>query len=86
MFIKELQLYLDYLREQITETLQPDNKFIKYCSAFGKNLVGGIAYYQELIRTGDICSSWKCLLEKPLTDLEKELEALLEQNVVSLSA
>lgn len=86
MFIKELQLYLDYLREQINGTLRPDNKFIKYCSTFGKNLMEGIAYYQALIRTGNICSSWKGLLEKPLTDLEKELEALLEQNLVSLSA
>ena len=79
MFIKELQLYMDYIKEQISETLNPDNKFIKYCSTFGKNLAEGIAYYQGLIQTNEISSNCKNEMEHFLGDAQMELEKIFRQ-------
>ena len=79
MFIKELQLYMDYLREQIRENIRPDKKFTKYCETFSNNLLQGISYYQQLISQKTTPDSWKSLLE-PLANFSEELEAILSQN------
>ena len=50
VFIAELQLYIDYLTEQIKEdynTIQFEKRK-KYFSAFHQNLLNGIAYYRTL--------------------------------------
>src|SRR5690606_23302204 len=86
MFVKELQLYIDYIKEQINATLTPDNKFIKYCTTYCKNLIEGISYYQGLVVKNAVSTSWKSLLEQPLADLRIELEALLSQNQLESSA
>ena len=80
MFIKELQLYVDYIKEQIAETVDPDNKFIRYCKTFSKNLLGGIAYYQELLLKIDTCANWGSKFERQLVDFRNELEQLLQEN------
>lgn len=46
MFIKELQLYIAYLSEQI-ECAGQDEKRIQYCQKFAENLLDGIKYYQS---------------------------------------
>jgi hypothetical protein len=49
MFVKELKLYIDYLKTQIAETPFPfTDKQIKYFGEFEKNLRDGIAYYKNL--------------------------------------
>lgn len=49
MFIKELELYLDYFEEQINEDLGKvlDRKKQKYYKEFYNNLLFGINYYRE---------------------------------------
>jgi len=49
MFIAELHLYIDYLKEQL-ENAQPEDilKNKKYYSTFYQNLKDGILYYQQL--------------------------------------
>jgi hypothetical protein len=47
MFIKELQLYINYLKEQVEEA-GVDEKQLKYCSAFAENLLTGINYYKSI--------------------------------------
>ncbi len=47
LFIKELSLYVAYLKEMVTETLTPDAKRIKYINTFYTNLCNGIAYYES---------------------------------------
>jgi hypothetical protein len=47
MFIKELQLYINYLAEQL-EKVGEDEKHNKYCGLFGQNLLAGIDYYKTL--------------------------------------
>lgn len=47
MFIKELQLYIDYLKEQV-DGAGKDEKQIRYCTSFAENLLSGINYYKSL--------------------------------------
>lgn len=44
MFVKELTLYINYLREQVERAGQ-DEKSIQYCTKFCGNLLEGISYY-----------------------------------------
>lgn len=49
IFVKELGLYLDYLKKQIDETTEVLNrKQVKYFTNFTKNMEEGILYYQGL--------------------------------------
>lgn len=52
LFIKELELYVDYLKKQYTG-LQHDLKKEKYLSKFYQQLQNGVIYYKELINTTD---------------------------------
>ncbi|MBS1487248.1 MAG: hypothetical protein JST43_06625 [Bacteroidetes bacterium] len=50
MFVKELSLYVDYLREMIDQTVETfDEKAQKQIQNFSKNISEGIAYYKNLI-------------------------------------
>ena len=49
VFIKELSIYLDYLSDQIDQSVVSfDKKTSKYLTVFSKNLKEGIHYYQDL--------------------------------------
>jgi hypothetical protein len=48
MFIKELQLNVDYLQEQVTSVKTNDFKAIKDLIDFSKQLISGIGYYRPL--------------------------------------
>lgn len=50
MFVKELQLYIDYLKEAIENSLlEQPAKFENYVSKFKENLRQGIGYYMNLL-------------------------------------
>ncbi|WP_258103196.1 hypothetical protein [Marinoscillum sp. MHG1-6] len=50
MFIKELSLYIDYLKELVTEEHQSlDDRQLKYVRKFHENLQNGITYYRGLM-------------------------------------
>jgi hypothetical protein len=50
MFIKELGMYIDYLNNEIEESVQNLNgKKVKYFIKFKANLNSGIEYYESLI-------------------------------------
>ena len=52
MFIKELNLYLDYLKNKIDETKDSMNKKQeKYLLTFSKNMAEGIDYYHNLFNS-----------------------------------
>lgn len=63
MFIAELYLYIDYLKEQLSEDAHTERfeKRKKYFSAYCQNLLNGIAYYKTLPGIGG--SSRKIFLE-----------------------
>jgi len=77
MFIKELQLYVDFIKEKINDAIDPDSKFVKYCSGFCQNLFEGISYYRKMLSTGEFTNLGSNLFEKSLNNAEKELQRLL---------
>lgn len=49
VFIKDLQLYINYFQDQVQEVLESANtRAIKKMEAFASNLQEGLSYYQEL--------------------------------------
>jgi hypothetical protein len=50
MFIKELGMYIDYLNNEIEESVENLNaKKVKYFAGFMANLKSGIEYYENLL-------------------------------------
>lgn len=78
MFIKELNLYLDYIHEQVKEDPNPDKKALKYQTNFCKNLLEGIAYYRGVITENDDFDSSRDLLINSLDYSERDIQDLLE--------
>ncbi|WP_289023848.1 hypothetical protein [uncultured Salegentibacter sp.] len=50
MFVKELDLYIDYLAEQVQRTPNPDKRTLKNWKAFCNNILEGIDYYRKLLK------------------------------------
>lgn len=48
MFIAELQLYINYLKEELENDIEVDSKKEKYYAAFCQNLLNGTSYYRNL--------------------------------------
>lgn len=72
MFIKELNLYIDYLKNKFEETKNAmDKKQEKYFDRFTKNLQDGIAYYQEVF-----ANAFQNASPNPLADLQKSKQQL----------
>jgi len=52
VFVKEVQLYVDYLKNEMANALpEPTQKVEAYFERFRKNLTEGINYYQNLVET-----------------------------------
>lgn len=50
LFVKELNMYVDYLKKEINESIDAINeKKQKYFEEFKDNLISGIEYYKEII-------------------------------------
>ena len=50
LFVKELSMYVDYLKREINESIDAINeKKQKYFEEFKDNLISGIEYYKEII-------------------------------------
>ena len=82
MFINELFIYINYLKEQLSKESAPmDKKKEKYFSGFYNQLLGGINYYREIVLPCDDFS------EKDVKDFnhhldkaELELEAMFKRD------
>jgi len=71
LFVKELKLYVDYLKAKIAETPAPlSDKQLKYFITFQQNLNEGIEYYQKLY------SDFEAKLAVLKEDILGELEAI----------
>ncbi len=72
MFVKELSLYIDYLKNQLAETQASiTSKQERYFKTFAENLSKGIQYYQHLFK--DVKDSFQESKEKILSDLQSNL-------------
>src|SRR5690606_37929826 len=67
MFIKELRLYVNYLKEQVGEA--STRKQVQYCTRFAGNLLDGIEYYNALSETSDMGESFLRNLTECETDV-----------------
>ena len=74
MFIKELQLYLDYIKEEIKSSFNPGGREIKAWNTFCSNMREGIGHYKELLREEYVKN--KEAFQKGLFEAEAEVEAL----------
>jgi len=81
MFIKELKMYIDYLKNRIEESkLTMTDKQEKYLETFADNLKDGIRYYSELF--GDL----KDKFEDTKVAINSELdESLVALNILKLN-
>ena len=79
MFVKELNIYIDYLKAKYDEmSTSIDTKNLKYLIKFSNNLQGGISYYQKLFT--DKKNSFITSKERMLADFEKSLKTLFQLN------
>jgi hypothetical protein len=75
MFIKELMIYIEYLKNRLDETARPwSEKQEEYFTTFSENLDKGIQYYKELFST--VKHSIQDKKNKWMTDLENFEEQL----------
>ncbi len=74
VFVKEAELYLNYLKKEFHKLL-PDSspKQSSYLEKFRKNLDQGLKYYQELVATVQLDS------EEILENMKKQLSQLLNE-------
>lgn len=78
MFIAELRLYINYLKEELEEDMRSGHfsKRIKYYVSFYQNLIDGIHYYRRLKGiTGTSLDEF----HKALKEAEMELDILVDQ-------
>ncbi len=86
MFIKEISLYVNYLKEKITENLDDfDEARQQYFQKFQQNLLDGIHYYRNMFRESDhYFRSLKTELFEALDQFEAELFSLIpEQEILA---
>ena len=70
VFIKELTIYIDYLKNKMGETSLPyTEKQLDYFNTFRENLEKGIQYYRELF--SNISVNLKMKKARLLAELEK---------------
>lgn len=81
MFIKELDLNIDYLREQIQEIRSWNEKLLKDITSFGNELLKGIEYYRQ--RVDVILQKGKDRFLEDLGQYEDNVKALLMSCQVS---
>jgi hypothetical protein len=78
MFIKELGMYIDYLNNEIKESLNSLNiKKVKHFESFKENLLSGVSYYQELVHEmKEESDSIKDYMKKELMSFKNSIEAI----------
>ena len=81
MFIAELYLYIDYLKEQIQDDIDADQfeKKYKYYNTFFQNLRSGINYYREM---PGLSEATKSRMLKDLESVSLELDSLNYQHEI----
>lgn len=81
MFIKELNIYIDYLKDKLEEAKDNmDAKQGKYLKRFSDNLNAGIAYYQNLfVSVSHEFSEIKESLREELAAKEQKLNSIIDE-------
>jgi len=62
MFVKKLEMYVQYFNEKIEQfKIRPDKRQEKYLNKFSKNLNEGILYYKSIFKNADFINSFSSL-------------------------
>ena len=77
MFVKEIQLYVDYLKEQLAAGKNLEGRALNRLKEFGLNLFQGIDYYRKLL--GEFQLDMAARIEEGLQQAEKEIKMHLER-------
>ena len=78
MFVKELELYLTYLTNQINDTLEITAQQIKKWETFKTNLTNGISYYKSLFTDASTFASF-AKITADMAIFENKLQQLTYQ-------
>lgn len=76
MFVKELQLYVDYLQKELQNTVEATTAQLKKWNSFRTNLLNGIAYYEELFLNSLHFKKEKEGMFEAFYEIKKELQAI----------
>ena len=81
MFIKELGMYVDYLKKDITKSLGIMNgQKIKYFTEFRNNLFEGIEYYRKIFpKMMEESVEYRTKMLNDLEDCRQQLLAVVEE-------
>jgi len=85
MFIKELNLYINYLKNEILEyTSEVSAAQIKKWNVFKNNIIEGINYYQNLFSTTHFFENSKKEIQKQLIQSETDIQGIEVPRMESL--
>lgn len=76
LFIKELQLYVDYLKKEILTTEEISKNILKKWNLFKKNLLDGITYYEELFASTEFFKTSKEIIFSELKKYKKQVSEI----------
>ena len=76
MFINELQLYVDYLKDEIAKTAEVNKKNVKKWETFKVNLIDGIAYYKTTFETGTFFQSDLEVIKNQLDFYQEQIDSI----------
>jgi hypothetical protein len=78
LFLKEMTLYIDYLKEQIDELHNPVPKQLRSLQKFRTNLLNGVDYYQNLSENlNDKFKNIKDQIKDNIEKLKVEIDGIL---------
>ncbi len=82
MFIKELKLYIDYLKNEIMKcVLEPTSKEIAYLTEFKNNLLDGMNYYKTFFpKMIEETQEYRMKMLEELKKYSQKLEYLVEEH------
>jgi hypothetical protein len=88
MFIKELGMYVDYLKKDIVKSLESINEQkIKYFTEFKNNLLEGIEYYRRLFpQMVDESLEYRTKMLNDLEDCRQQLLAMADEYAPAFAA
>lgn len=76
MFVKELELYVDYLKRELQNTIDATAGQLKKWQSFKTNLLNGIEYYEDLFSDSIHFKKEKGGMFEAFYSLKKELQAI----------
>ena len=85
VFVNELKLYVDYLKQELDNANDITAAQIKKWELFKSNLLGGIAYYQDLLSNTAYFKNTKVAIQNQLLNYNEMLKSITIPNLELVS-